>query len=414
MSFGFDPSIILSGQTGAAEAGGMTKMLTELQSAGMQRQVHEAQLADMLHKRQQEATLSGIYRQHVEDQAGLPNALLGGGFGKQAFEAQDQAAQMRALQATNAKAFREAQEAERKQTGEAFYGVKDQAGWDAALAAAPEHYRSVIGPRFDPDVAQRLGNLAIPAEKRAELEKKDPQFLINPIDGSISVGDKKDRTVTKLTEGATAANATPGSRVATYKKELLDALGADLDKTKGRGNLAKEVQEQIRSAESLETLLDAPGAFTAQRMHEATMLAARIANGGNVPTETMVDNMLPKTWQGKGAEFWQSATNMPVDVNMKPFVDLLRNQSERAKDLGKEQIKQYMLDRLVHHPQAFQEFPEEAHRMAEGAGLKGLYDPKSLLPTKAVKAYRYNKDRSKRLPVYTDGTEGPPEAVNAP
>lgn len=412
MSFGFDPSIILSGQTGAAEAKGLTDMLTSVQNAGMQRQVHQAQLADMMRKQQQEATLANIYRQHVEDQGGLPAALLGSGFGKQAFEAQDQAAQMGAQRAASAKAFREAQEAERKQVGEAFYGVKDQPGWDAALAQAPEHYRGLIGQQFDPAVAERLGNLAVPAEKRAAMEQKDNQFITNPIDGSISVGDKREGTVRKLTGGA--STAPPGSKIATYKKELLDSLGADMDATKGRGNLAKEVQEQIRAAESLENLLDASGPFTAQRMHEATMMAAKIANGGNVPTETMVDNMLPKTWRGKSAEFWQSATGIPMDVEMKPFVDLLRNQSERMKGVGKQQIQQYLLSRLVHHPQAFQEFPDDAHKMAEGAGLKGLYDPTSLLPTKAVKAYRYNKDRSKRLPVYTDGTEGPEEVVNAP
>lgn len=163
MGFGFDPRLILA-------ADKPTETLSDLLNSRSQRQVQGATLADLAQKQQRAATLADLYRQNANAPDALPAALMGAGFGQEAYGAQDQAAQLQGQAAQRAKIIADIRAAELKQMGDAFYGVKDQAGWEAALQQAPEHYRPIIPQQFDPAIAQRFANMAIPAEKRAGLE----------------------------------------------------------------------------------------------------------------------------------------------------------------------------------------------------------------------------------------------------
>lgn len=389
-SFGFDPSIILSAtKTDPAEG---IRTLADLALRRTQQQQGQATLADLAYKQQREQTLADIYRRGADAPDALPQELMRGGFGQEAYGAQDQASQMASQAGQRAKTVQEIQEAQRKHIGDLFYGTKDQADYQARVQQLASErdpmlaiYASHLPQQFDPAVTERLGNLALPAEKRAELAKDAYAISENSVTGATTKLNRRTGATSIVAPGGGGAaggqiNAPPGSKMAAYKEGLLDKLAKDLDSTQGKTNLSAKAQTQVAAGERLEVLLNAPGPMTAQRLHEATMMAATIANGGNQPTEAMVESMYPKTLKGKGAEFWQSVLNVPMDTDSKAFVDQLRNQSERESATGKKQIQEYFLGRLIHHPQAFQEFPEDAHRMAEGAGLKGLYDPKTLLP----------------------------------
>jgi hypothetical protein len=168
------------------------------------------------------------------------------------------------------------------------------------------------------------------------------------------------------------------------KEQILSALGKDLDPYSGRANLTAQAQKASWAADRLETLLDSPGPMTSQRLEEAVIMAATVANGGNQPTEAQVKGMYPKTVRGDVAGFIQRISNNPQDIEAGPFIDLLRQQSVREKETAKKQIQKAFLSKLVHHPLAFQKYREEAERMAEAAGLKGLYDPQTLLPTQNI------------------------------
>lgn len=168
------------------------------------------------------------------------------------------------------------------------------------------------------------------------------------------------------------------------KENLLAALGKDLDATSGRSNLAANQQKQLEAAERLETLLNAPGPFNTERLGEAITMAATIANAGAVPTESQREMLLPHTARGNIAKWLEFVTNNPQDAGAQEFVKLLRQQSEREKATAGAQMRRTMLGRLVKHQEAFQKYPEEAGRIAEGARLKGLYDPKTLLPLEQI------------------------------
>lgn len=169
MAFGFDPSVILAGLRNQQPWDPVETFQTLGNLAAQrahqqqQQQMHQATLGYLLRKRAREQTLVELVRTHARaSPEARAQALMDAGFLDQARAEQDQAAQ-------SAKAFREGRAAEQKQVGEAFYGVKDQAGWDAALQQVPEHYRQMLPAQFDAAAAERLGNLAVPAEKRASI-----------------------------------------------------------------------------------------------------------------------------------------------------------------------------------------------------------------------------------------------------
>lgn len=391
--FGFDTSILTANfrrppaQQTVAE---QQKTLADVAQTRMQNQVGQANLAQLLYSQQRQKSLADIVQQGAGAYGDpMAHAYAAGGFGPEAAEAQAQAAQ-RAMSA--AKLMDIHADLMRSQAST----IKTPEQYGQWLSRMPTDVRSMYGlpDKYDAGAVQGFIGSGISPEKQAELENKRNELnkgryhlVPNPVTGSMRKIDELTGDVTPVEATGIGASdgqvpAPPGSKIATYKEGLLNKLGEDLDPTKGKSNLPAKAQAQIAAAERFEQLLDAPGPMTNQRLHEATMMAATIANGGNQPTEAMVESMFPKTLKGKSTDFWQSLLNTPMDAGAGAFVDLLRNQSERETTLAKKQIQQYMLNRLSKHPQAFQEFQVDANRMAEAAGLKGLYDPKTLLPLK--------------------------------
>lgn len=166
----FDARLILAGQQ--PDIAGSARSFADMFRAREEVNTHRARLADMMREQQERQTLANIYRQHVTNQEGLPTALLGAGFGKEAFAAQDQTAQMGAQRAALAKTAADWQRDQEKRIGDAFYGVKDgdQEGWALAREAIPEQFRHLVPETYDPGAHQRLRNLGVPAETRARLE----------------------------------------------------------------------------------------------------------------------------------------------------------------------------------------------------------------------------------------------------
>jgi hypothetical protein len=169
-----------------------------------------------------------------------------------------------------------------------------------------------------------------------------------------------------------------------FKEQVLGQLGNDLDPYKGKTSLPAQAQKSVMAAERLETLLNAPGPMTQQRLEEAVIMAATVANGGNQPTESQVKNMYPETVRGNLAGFLQKVANNPQDIEAGPFIQLLKQQSEREKATAEAQIKKAFLGKLVKHSTAFQKYPEEARRIAKQAGLEGMYNPDTLEALTAV------------------------------
>lgn len=167
----FDPRIILAHQqyTGPDPHETM-RTLSQLALQRTQQQHHQTTLAGLLEQRQQEQALRGIYAQNAQSPQALPSALMAGGFGKESLAVGDQFAETDKRRADMAKAIAEYQAQEQKRVGEAFYGVKDQGSWSAARSIVPEQFRHMIPETFDGSMAQRLANLAVPAERRAQFD----------------------------------------------------------------------------------------------------------------------------------------------------------------------------------------------------------------------------------------------------
>ncbi len=183
MSFGFDPSIILSGNWDKAPStpsiNETLQTMSQLRTAQGQQRQQEATLQDLARQQGLQQQLQDIYKRNAGNLANLPTDLYAGGFGPEARAEQDQAAQM-----TDAETKREAlkqqlKDAHRKHVGELFSGVTDQPSWDAARKELGDHpdpmisvYGGVLPQQFDPAVAKKLGGLALTAKERADLEDK--------------------------------------------------------------------------------------------------------------------------------------------------------------------------------------------------------------------------------------------------
>ena len=165
MAYGFDPSIILAGITDQQipTPNETLQTLAQLATHRMQQQQQQATLADLLRRQQREATLADIFRANAETPEALAPALMRGGFGQQAFAAQDQANQ----NAAREKQLEDVKAAHRKYVGQLFSGVDSQEKWAAAREMLTSEqdpmlaiYASKLPEQFDAAVANRLGSLA--------------------------------------------------------------------------------------------------------------------------------------------------------------------------------------------------------------------------------------------------------------
>jgi hypothetical protein len=204
VSFGFDPSIILSAKNApSSDFTDTLQAVAGLKTHQLQQQQVQAQLADLVQKHQQEQTLASIYKANASSPDNLATALMQGGFGSQAYAAQDQASQTRSQEATHQKLISDVQEAHRKHVGELFYGTtgpEDYLARRKELASNPDPmlaiYASVLPEKWDKGITERLGNLAVPAVERAKLAARPTGS------GQVIVGDDGTQYVTNKSTGA--------------------------------------------------------------------------------------------------------------------------------------------------------------------------------------------------------------------
>lgn len=210
MAFGFDPSIILSA-TRTQEPTPNETLRTLADLAGQRQHMRQSQatLADLAQTRQREASLADIYRQGAADPVALPSLLMRGGFGAQAFQAQDQASQLRAQEAERLRRLADIQASERKQIGELFADVQDQAGWDMVFPFVPEAYRPHIGKEYDAKKAKGLKMLGIPPEQREKLAQRDEELAARTAEGAArrQAAAERDRAAAARRDAAAAAKA---------------------------------------------------------------------------------------------------------------------------------------------------------------------------------------------------------------
>lgn len=102
MSFGFDPSIILSAtRTQEPTPNETLRTLADLAGMRQQQQAGQARLADLLRGQQREQRLSDLYRQNAGNQEAVAPALMREGFGKEALSWLSEQAQIAARQRQN-------------------------------------------------------------------------------------------------------------------------------------------------------------------------------------------------------------------------------------------------------------------------------------------------------------------------
>lgn len=276
MSFGFDPSIILSAlKSGQPPSVNDTlQTVSNLATQGTQQAQGQAQLADLLRRQDQEKTLADVYRGNADTPGDLPAALMRGGFGPQAYAAQDQASQMQTQEATRAKLVRDIQDAQRKKVGDLFYGTKDDADYQGRLkqlAADPDQsvamYAHMLPPKHDPAVTEYLGNLAVPAVERAKLAAKGNGA------GQVIVGEDGTQYVAnKQTGAATAVKDEAGNAIKARPKGRVGAAG-------GAGGAGAADQLSPEAVDAMAQKFNTTGELTGLGMGKAAMgLKIRIMN----------------------------------------------------------------------------------------------------------------------------------------
>jgi hypothetical protein len=170
MGFQFDPSIIL--QQNTAGSAQQARSWADMLQAGQQMRHNQMTMAEMLRQQQDGTRLADIYRQNAGSfQGPLAQALAGGGFGAQAYQAEDQSSQMQAAQAQRQKVMADLVEQGKKQLGSLLWGTKDQADYEARLSAAPPQMRQML-PQSWEQARPLVESYALPPEKRADLSAR--------------------------------------------------------------------------------------------------------------------------------------------------------------------------------------------------------------------------------------------------
>lgn len=165
----FDPRIILGFQqyTGPDPHETM-RTLADLAGRRMQQQEHQARLGDMLQQRERQASLADLYRANADGMGGgLPSALARGGFGPEAFAAQEHQAGTRAKDAQRQKFEQEAAEQAKRFAGEHFYGANTPEAWRSRWDMLPEPFKAQVPQDFDERVYSAVTGWAVPAKDRA-------------------------------------------------------------------------------------------------------------------------------------------------------------------------------------------------------------------------------------------------------
>lgn len=387
MAFGFDASLILPhNQPAEPTLNETVRTLSDLASARSQRQVQGATLADLVRRQQQEQRLADIYRANAQTPDALPGQLFAGGFGQQGFAAQDQAAQMQAQRATQQKALRDIQDAERKHVGELFYGVKDQAGWDAAWNQVPEHYRGMKPESFDPAVAQRLGNLALPASERAKLEQDAYSLTSNPVTGSVVRLNRKTGDTATVEAGGPARPLGSGPLKPNDIEDQFKALSEAVSTNRGRSNLNLDRQKRLDATQRLEALVLGENGqiqnLTKQQLKEASVALANLIANGQV-TQGLIEELTPESNSANWNDFKQKLFNEPQGADAQKFLGNMLDTAAREKKVTLQQLREAQLQGLPNFAHLRGINRERYESILKGAGLSpGDVDDRGLLKAK--------------------------------
>jgi hypothetical protein len=243
--FGFDPGIILAGMRQGPSA---LETMQSLSQMMQQRQQGQMTLAALAQKQQQEQALRGIYQQNADHPEGLGQALLRGGFGPEAFGAQDQQYQM-------AKQLADIREAGMQKLRNRVAAAKTPEQYAEAIKIIPPARLGEFGltPEFNPTTVSAFVAGGIPAEKQmamqqtgaefeetkrhhqAEEAKPAPSVIVPGVGGMFAVDPRNPtRPAVKVLdgEGNAVVKQTSG---AGDSKEWKDFMGS-VSTTRGRGN----------------------------------------------------------------------------------------------------------------------------------------------------------------------------------
>lgn len=181
-AFGFDPSIILQGRPSTLSD--MLEPVQRFQAMQQGQQMHQAQLADLMRRQQQEQTIADIYRANAGNMEALPGAFGQAGLGREAFAAQEHLSQLHQRDAQSKKSMQDGLRESAELMGRAFRGVKDQSGVDAALAVlrsagVPENHIAMLPQQYNEQTApmfERFAALGTPSARALSPEEEEARL----------------------------------------------------------------------------------------------------------------------------------------------------------------------------------------------------------------------------------------------
>lgn len=323
----WDPSIILSAKqyTGPDPLETM-RTLSQLALAKTQQQGADASLADMLHQRQRRAAIEGVYQQNATTPEMLPAALMRIGAGPEAFAAQDQGAQMQ-------KQLSDLLQAHRKHVGELLYGTKDQADYERRLSAVPPDQRAMY-PATWAEAKPLVEAVAIPPEKRADLEQKGTEF---------EETKRHNREMEKRPSGFPAMSIVTGEGGAQYLVNTRDAAAPAKPVKDEQGNpIAKPQAADTKLAERN------VGGFTFDMKNPPTAEGAKKMASVAIAKDKILGSLgrLEKLFDDNGTElFGETASQM--EGEWKEVTDQMRVMNEMGVPNGSDYV---MLAKQIPNP----------------------------------------------------------------
>lgn len=197
--------------------------------------------------------------------------------------------------------------------------------------------------------------------------------------------------------------------------------------TGARGSLSKELQKSINSSEALETLLKLPnGALldaTPQQMREAyTALNSLIAKGGSQAV-SQIEHLAPETMASQFANLKQTLLNEPQSAHAKAFIENILETAKRESDLARKQLRRQQMEGVPNFTHLRKADKNRFDSMLKGVHLdpaaiddNGLEIAAAPAPgaapgTKQIVKYLVSPDKTRRVPIYADGSEGPEESA---
>lgn len=236
----FDPSIILAGkQYTGPDANETMRTLADLANAQssranaeIARRHQEATLADLLEQQGQRRDLQEIYKANASSPQALPGALMQGGFGAQAYAAQDQASQMERQQAEVQKMMQAHIQQQAEILARPLRGIKDQAGLDNAFRAwkmsgIPDADLAQLPREYNPQTAPIFENIAKMGVPSADQAKMDATATEAEKKRTWESGEKEKDRANRTTNAAILAGQKSAKDAADSVKDLRKEINSD-------------------------------------------------------------------------------------------------------------------------------------------------------------------------------------------